>query len=57
MSSLEQVIREARDHAIAAALRKAKDRGEEVNPEELDAIVKEAVDRAVNDYLSELETH
>lgn len=57
MSSLEQVIREARDHAIAEALRKAKDRGEEVNPEELDAIVKEAVDRAVNDYLSELETH
>jgi hypothetical protein len=57
MSALQDVIDEARNHAIADALRAAKERGQELTRDELDRIVKEAVDKAVDEFLAEQEMH
>lgn len=57
MTTLQDVIDGAREKAIADALRNARERGKELTPEELDRIAQEAVDKAVDEFLSELEVH
>ena len=57
MTTLQEVIDGAREKAIADAFRRAGERGEKLTPEELDKIVQKAVDKAVDDFLSELEMH
>ncbi len=57
MTTLQDVIDEARDKAIHNALRAAEERGKEMTPDEMDRIVKDAVDKAVDDFLAEQEMH
>lgn len=57
MTTLQEVIDAAREKAIADAFRRAGEQGEKLTPEELDKIVQKAVDNAVDEFLSELETH
>lgn len=57
VTTLQDVINEAREKAIDSAVRGAKARGEEVAPAELEKRVKEAVEKAVDDFLAEQEMH
>jgi hypothetical protein len=57
MTTLEDVIDEAREKAIDHALRAAKKRGEELTAAEIDRVVKEAVEKAVDEFMAEQEMH
>ena len=57
MTALDEVIDAARRDAIANALQKAREQGTVLTLEDLDRIARTAAEKAVEEFLSELETH